>query len=408
MTPRHRLQPERTGGAVRRAVVTSVLSALALTSVTITAAAITLTNGEPLPAPPPAAGATAASSTSTTDDDAALDAPVEVIDAEVGIPDIALVAADGPSLASVPTPALAAYQRAEAVLAQADQRCRLDWTLVAAVGHVVTGHGGKAGSELDEDGLMKPRYAGDPLKDEEGRRIPDSDAGRVDGDKRFDRPVGPMQLSPATWAVVGVDGDGDGRRDPHDIDDAALAVAVLMCSGDGSLQQRAGRVDGVSRVNDNATFIATVLAVDRAYQAQLAAAVDIGPVVVPSVAPPTYMPTDLPTNLPRQRPSDLPTTPDTDGPTFSTGPSDPVTWSPPPPSTATPTDDPEPCPDPTTDEPTTDEPTDEPIPTDEPTDGPTGVPTDEPTPTPTETVTASPTNQPTDDPTDLPTCTDEE
>ena len=40
-----------------------------------------------------------------------------------------------------------------------------------------------------------------------------------------------MQFIPSTWTVVGVDADGDGRRDPQDIDDASLATAVYLCSG---------------------------------------------------------------------------------------------------------------------------------------------------------------------------------
>ncbi|RHW27612.1 hypothetical protein D0Z08_08000 [Nocardioides immobilis] len=356
MTPRHRQQPEPAAGAVRRAAATSVLSALALTSITITAAAVTLANGEPRPAPP-------AARTTTSADVGLLDPPVEVGDVPAGVPDIALVAADGPVLEDIPTAALAAYQRAEVVLSEADEACHLDWTLIAAVAQVVTGHGSTAGSALDARGVMRPRYAGKPLTGDRDRRVPDSDAGRLDGDARFDRPVGPMQLSPATWAVVGVDGDGDGKRNPHDIDDAALSVSVLLCSGEGDLSKRAGRVDGVRRINDGRTFIETVLAVDRAYRMQLAAGSD-EPIVVPSQAP-TYLPTDLPTNFPTDLRTSLPEAPDPP----ETGPSDPVTWTPEPPD-------------------------------------PTDTPTDEPTETPTETPTDDPTEEPTDDPTDDPCLTD--
>ncbi|KAA1424296.1 hypothetical protein [Nocardioides antri] len=407
MTPRHRQQPARNGGAVRRAVLTSVLSALGLASVTVTAAAITLTNAEPQPTP--AAGPTAETSTAA-DSSAALAAPVEVEDAPLGIPEIALVAADGSRLADIPMPALAAYQRAEAVLAQADKRCQLDWTLLAAVGHVVTGHGTTGGSELNDRGVMNPRHAGDPLKSDDGKRLPDSDAGRVDGDERFDRPVGPMQLSPATWAVVGVDSDGDGRRNAHDVDDAALAVAVLLCSGDGNLAHRAGRVDGVSRVNDDPTFIATVLAVDRSYRTQLVDSLDADPVVVAPSQPPTDLPTDLPTAVPTDArasmPSDAPTLPEPEDP--SSQPTDPVTWtampthsvSPTPTTPTTPPPSDTPSSDTPTDDPCTTESTDLATPTETPTDATTG-PTEVPT-VPTESASA--TEEPTDDPTDLPEC----
>ena len=44
-----------------------------------------------------------------------------------------------------------------------------------------------------------------------------------------------MQFIPSTWSVVGVDADGDAQRNPQDIDDAALATAVYLCSGDDDL-----------------------------------------------------------------------------------------------------------------------------------------------------------------------------
>ncbi|WP_322938051.1 lysozyme family protein [Nocardioides bizhenqiangii] len=392
MAARHRNAPVRSGSAVRRAVLTSVLSALALTSVTITAAAVTLTNATPRAEAPSSADAT---TTATTEAELPLAPPVEVQDVPVGIPDVAVVVADGVQLDAVPSTALAAYQRAAAVLGSADKRCHLEWTLVAAVGHVVSGHGTTAGSELDESGRMRPQYAGKPLVGRDGKRIPDSDAGRLDGDGRFDRPVGPLQLSPATWAVVGVDSDDDGRRNPHDIDDAALAVSVLLCSGDDDLRRRAGRIDAVRRINDDRTFIETVLATDRAYRTQMSQSYDSDPVVIPADTP-VDVPTDLPTNVPVNARNPVPS----DGPTASDPPSatatDPVTWSPSPnpPSSTHPPRDPTDRPDPSC-------PTD----TDEPTDEASTELTDTATPEPTDTATAAPTDSPTDatDPTDAPT-----
>lgn len=403
MTPRHRLQPAKSGGPVKRAVVTAVLSALALTSVTITAAAVTLTNAEPQPDPPVAAAPPTATTT-TADGGTTLAPPVEVAEVPIGIRDIALVKADGPLLADIPSQAVGAYQRAEAVLARADKSCHLDWTLIAAVGQVVSGHGSTAGSELAANGAMRPRYTGKPLTDDRDRRVPDSDAGRLDGDQRFDRPIGPMQLSPATWAVVGVDGDGDGKRNPNDVDDAALSVSVLLCSGDEDLRKRADRVSGVRRINNDRSFIETVLAVDRGYQAQESAALDVDPVVVPSQAPPVYVRTAGPTD-----PStDLPTVPD---PSSSFVAVDPVTWSPPPTPTPDPTVTPTPTPTPTD---TPDAcPTDETQAAEEPTDLPTAteplepVDTAETDPTdPSDSPTDAPTTAPTDVPTD-PVCDDD-
>ena len=50
-----------------------------------------------------------------------------------------------------------------------------------------------------------------------------------------------MQFIPSTWSIVGVDGDGDGVRNPQDINDAALATGVYLCSGYDSLSTPKGR-----------------------------------------------------------------------------------------------------------------------------------------------------------------------
>ena len=73
--------------------------------------------------------------------------------------------------------------------------------------------------------------------------IKDTDAGQYDADAKYDRAVGPMQFIPSTWSVVGVDADGDAQRNPQDIDDAALATAVYLCSGEDDLST----LDGPAR-----------------------------------------------------------------------------------------------------------------------------------------------------------------
>ena len=89
--------------------------------------------------------------------------------------------------------------------------------------------------------------------------------GMYDGDAKWDRAVGPMQFIPSTWRVVGVDADGDGRRDPQDIDDAALGAAVYLCSGDGELGTSAGRKAALLRYNHSRDYVRLVLSLFRAY-----------------------------------------------------------------------------------------------------------------------------------------------
>lgn len=50
--------------------------------------------------------------------------------------------------------------------------------------------------------------------------------------------MGPLQFIPTTWAVVGVDADGDGRSDPQDIDDAAASAASYLCAGTSGEAER--------------------------------------------------------------------------------------------------------------------------------------------------------------------------
>ncbi|MCW2816072.1 MAG: secreted protein [Nocardioides sp.] len=169
----------------------------------------------------------------------------------------------------IPSAALAAYQRAETVINAADKTCNLSWQLVAAIGRVESDHGRYAGNVLDADGLSQPGILGIALNGKNDTAlIRDTDAGQYDNDTTFDRAVGPMQFIPSTWSVVGVDADNDGVRNPQDIDDAALATAVYLCSGDGpsaDLATLSGQRDSVFRYNHSQSYVDLVLSIKDAY-----------------------------------------------------------------------------------------------------------------------------------------------
>ena len=74
-----------------------------------------------------------------------------------------------------------------------------------------------------------------------------------------------MQFIPSTWSVVGVDGDGDGKRNPQDIDDAALATAVYLCSGDEDLSTPPASGSAVYRYNHSQDYVDLVLSIMAAY-----------------------------------------------------------------------------------------------------------------------------------------------
>ncbi|WP_175582730.1 lytic transglycosylase domain-containing protein [Nocardioides guangzhouensis] len=290
--------------------------------------------------------------------------------------------------AAIPGPALAAYQRAATIINASDSGCSLGWELIAAIGKVESDHGRHGGSALAEVGLATPGIYGIPLDGRHGtRRIHDTDAGSYDHDTRWDRAVGPMQFIPSTWTVVGVDADGDGVRNPQDVDDAALATAVYLCSGDEDLSTGPGRDAAVLRYNHSARYVALVTAIAAGY-----ARGDFGTTTVPASSagltpdafeastpgPITYPPTghadagraqagqvrtaqvgrdgtlladpvDLPAQTPvggqptpTDQPSDQPTNPATGQPTPTPGPTPAPTPSPSP--GPTPTTDPAPDP----------------------------------------------------------------
>ena len=192
---------------------------------------------------------------------AAIEAPASVGDA------VTRAASLTPGSASdIPQAALSAYQRAEAVINEADKGCNLPWELIAAIGRVESDHGRFGGNALDDRGVARPGIFGIALNGKnDTQRILDTDAGQYDDDTRFDRAVGPMQFIPSTWSVVGVDGDNDGTRDPQDIDDAALATAVYLCSGDDDLSSEKGQRASVYRYNHSNAYVDLVLEIMQAY-----------------------------------------------------------------------------------------------------------------------------------------------
>lgn len=141
----------------------------------------------------------------------------------------------GPKVGIAPV-AVQAYGYAELVLAQTNRSCGLSWTTLAAIGHVESAHGQANSARLGSDGRAVPEIIGLPLDGQDGRMlIRDTDRGTLDQDTTYDRAIGPMQFIPTTWQEIGADADNDGRKDPHDIDDAALAAARYLCKGGRNL-----------------------------------------------------------------------------------------------------------------------------------------------------------------------------
>lgn len=161
----------------------------------------------------------------------------------------------------LPAVAHAAYVRAADVLNDADRRCHLDWQLLAGAGWVEGRHGRWGVSAPNADGVVTPAMFGVVTS-----RV-DSDHGQLDASSSVDRTVGPFQFSPARWVNTGVDGDGDGLRDPQDLDDAALAFGVVLCAGRVDLRDGAavvGRLGELNSVEGYATAVQSAAAHYRA------------------------------------------------------------------------------------------------------------------------------------------------
>ena len=207
----------------------------------------------------------------------------------------------------IPTVAVDAYMQAADQLAVDDPECGIRWTLLAAIGRVESNHGRFGGAQLRDDGYGTRPIWGIPL---DGRPdvalIRDTDGGRLDGDTTYDRAVGPMQFIPSTWQSVGVDADGDGRRDPNNIFDAAQGAAVYLCRGDADLREAGGQAGAVRRYNNADRYVRVVL--------DLAASYDSGEVdLLPSIG----LPSREPTPPPRPTPAPPRTAPDPEMPLAS-------------------------------------------------------------------------------------------
>ncbi len=160
----------------------------------------------------------------------------------------------------VPARALQAYGWAAAVTGGEDPGCRIGWTTLAGIGSVESRHGSYRGASLDADNRAVPPIRGLPLDGRPGlAEVADTDGGRLDGDPQLDRAVGPMQFIPGTWARWGADGDGDGVRDPDDLDDAALAAARYLCASGGDLATAQGWRRAVLTYNRSSAYVDDVL-----------------------------------------------------------------------------------------------------------------------------------------------------
>jgi len=163
----------------------------------------------------------------------------------------------GEAEAGIPATVLDAYKKAEASLRESKPGCNLPWQLLAAIGKVESGQA--RGGRVDASGTTYSPILGPKLDGNGFALISDTDNGAYDGDSGYDRAVGPMQFIPSTWAWAGRDGNGDGKKDPNNVYDAALAAGHYLCRFDHDMSVQAQMNASILSYNNSTAYLNTVL-----------------------------------------------------------------------------------------------------------------------------------------------------
>jgi hypothetical protein len=130
-------------------------------------------------------------------------------------------------------------------------------SLLAAIGQVESGN--LANRRIDASNRVVPDILGPVLDGGDFAAVKDTDNGRWDGNDDWDRALGPMQIVPASWRVVGFDLDEDGIRDPQDIFDAAGGAMVYLCADGRDLSTSDGLNEAVLAYNHSKRYLHLVL-----------------------------------------------------------------------------------------------------------------------------------------------------
>ncbi|MGW2083732.1 lytic transglycosylase domain-containing protein [Streptomyces sp. NPDC001880] len=239
----------------------------------------------------------------------------------------------GSAESGIPASILAAYKKAERTVADSDAACRLPWQLLAAIGKVESGQA--RGGRVDANGTTFSPILGPVLDGRGFAMIKDTDNGAYDGDSTHDRAVGPMQFIPSTWATWGQDGNGDGRKDPNNIYDAALAAGRYLCAGSRDLSLAADLDRAVLSYNHSNAYLRTVRSWFEYYNRGTHEIPDGTGAVPPGLgggadrdSGPSPSPSPSGSTEPKPKPSPDPTKPGGGGTTSPTPPTTPPTTPP--------------------------------------------------------------------------------
>jgi membrane-bound lytic murein transglycosylase B len=192
------------------------------------------------------------------------------------------VVVTSPGALRIPSMALSAYRNAEMMMARAYPACGISWNLLAGIGRIESGHA-NGGATDTRGNPVRPIYG--PALD---GTLPGNEiivAGSQAGRTNYARAMGPMQFLPGTWSRYASDGDGDGKADPQNLYDSALAAARYLCSGGLNLRDPSQVMTSILRYNNSVAYARNVLGWAGAYATGVAP-VDLPPIngPVPALA----------------------------------------------------------------------------------------------------------------------------
>lgn len=221
---------------------------------------------------------------------------------------------------NIPLVTLNAYVIGSRVLAEEQPRCGITWWMLAGIGAIESNHGQFGDTTVDINGYPVDPITGPALDGrilegaefvtdeaaapaatdqttstpivvtevvgeaavaapptEEGADvvvpvikrlalIKDTDDGKYDGDRTYDRAVGPMQFIPQTWRQYGEDANFDGDVDPQNLYDAAVASARYLCRAAGNMTTEDGQRRAYFAYNHDDEYTQNVLDRSRVYQ----------------------------------------------------------------------------------------------------------------------------------------------
>ncbi|WP_405800061.1 lytic transglycosylase domain-containing protein [Streptomyces sp. NBC_01506] len=319
------------GRRLRRGATTTAVAALAVAALSASQAPAIVSGGGD-------SGKQASGSSAPDSDSASGDSSYHTDLPPLNTPDKPGTSIDLPGTteaeAGIPASVLDAYKQAEQTIASSNPGCNLPWQLLAAIGKVESGQA--RGGRVDDNGTTLSPILGPVLNGVGFANISDTDNGAYDGDKTHDRAVGPMQFIPSTWATWGQDANSDGRKDPNNIFDAALAAGRYLCANNRDLSVKANLDQAILSYNRSQEYLATVLSWLEYYKRGSHEVPD-GTGVLPTNPGPLDPdgPGDSPASDPDGSPGSTPT-PGPSDPNESPSPEPPKPPKPPKPPTTTP------------------------------------------------------------------------